>query len=87
MTRRKTFTADCSVEDLLVPVFRAGRLVYAPPPLDEVRRHFREQLAGFHGGIKPFVNPHQYPVGLEKGLHDLRLELILKARGHAPGDA
>jgi len=27
------------------------------------------------------VNPHQYPVGLEKRLFDLRTRLVLEARG------
>jgi len=27
------------------------------------------------------VNPHQYPVGLELSLHDLKTELVLRARG------
>jgi nicotinate phosphoribosyltransferase len=86
VTRRKAFPAEFSHENLLVPVFRAGRLVYDPPPLEDVRQRLRDQLAGFHGGMKRFINPHQYPVGLEKDLHELRMELILKARGHAAAD-
>ncbi len=38
------------------------------------------QLASFHSGVKRFVNPHRYPVGLERGLQDLKLRLILEAR-------
>ena len=67
--------------DLLVPVFRQGRRVYDPPPLSEIRRRTADQLTGFHGGIKRFANPHQYPVGLERGLFDLKTHLILQARG------
>jgi hypothetical protein len=29
------------------------------------------------------VNPHQYPVGLERSLHDLKTKLVLEARGVA----
>jgi hypothetical protein len=29
------------------------------------------------------VNPHQYPVGLERNLFDVRTRLILEARGMA----
>jgi len=71
-------------EDLLVPVFRGGRQVYRPPPLDQVRARTLAQLAKFHGGVKRFVNPHRFPVGLERGLHDLRTQLVLEAR-RAPG--
>ena len=42
-----------------------------------------EQLAGFHAGVKRFVNPHQYPVGLEQRLSDLKTRLVLRARGSA----
>ncbi len=53
-----------------MPVFRGGERVYDPPGLPEIRTRVREQLAGFHEGIKRFVNPHRYPVGLELGYFD-----------------
>ena len=81
-TRRKTIDRGTAWEDLLVPVFRGGEPVYAPPPLDAVRGRTADQLAGFHAGVKRFMNPHQYPVGLEKTLSDLKTELVLKARSH-----
>jgi nicotinate phosphoribosyltransferase len=81
LTRRKEIPADTGYADLLVPVFRQGQRVYDPPPLKELRRRTAEQLAGFHGGIKRFANPHRYPVGLERGLFDLKTHLILQARG------
>jgi nicotinic acid phosphoribosyltransferase len=40
----------------------------------------KEQLARFHPGIKRFTHPHQYPAGLESGLHELETQLILRAR-------
>ena len=36
--------------------------------------------AGLHAGVRRFVNPHQFPVGLERRLSDLRVELTLAAR-------
>jgi len=82
-TRRREIPAEAAFEDLLVPVFRGGRKVYAPPPLAEARAHAKAQLAGFHAGVKRFLNPHRFPVGLERGLHDLRTRLVLEARGSA----
>lgn len=81
LTRRKALPAGAAGEDLLVPVFRRGERVYDPPPLDAVRRRVADQLAGLHGGIKRFVNPHLYPVGLEHQLFDLKTRLVLEARG------
>jgi nicotinate phosphoribosyltransferase len=84
MTRRKTFPKDAAREDLLVPIFRAGKPVYEPPPIGAARDRTRAQLARFHEGIKRFLNPHLYPVGLEASLFDLKTRLILEARGRGP---
>ncbi len=81
MTRRKTIPAGTKYEDLLVPVFRDGQCVYDPPAVSEIREYASQQLAHFHAAIKRFANPHQYPVGLEKRLFDLKTEQILQARG------
>ena len=69
VTRRKVMPKDAACEDLLVPVLRGGQKIYQSPGLEIIRRRTAEQLASFHAGIKCFVNPHQYPVGLELGLN------------------
>jgi nicotinate phosphoribosyltransferase len=79
-TRRRNLPASFHHEDLLVPIFRKGELVYSLPELKAVQQRTREQLSRLHSGIRRFVNPHQYPVGLERNLHELRTQLILKAR-------
>ena len=81
VTRRQTMPEDAAHEDLLVPVFRGGRKVYELPELPAIRRRAAEQLAGFPGGVKRFVNPHEYFVGLERGLHERKTRLILQERG------
>ena len=86
-TRRKEIHAGTPCDDLLVPIFRQGRRVYDPPPLTAIRSRVTDQLQRLHPGIKRFVNPHQYPVGLELGLFDLKTRLILEARGLVPAEA
>jgi nicotinate phosphoribosyltransferase len=81
MTRSKKMPPAATAEDLLVPVFVAGHLVYQVPKIEEIRQRTADQLKSFHQGVKRFLNPHEYPVGLEVGLHQLKTELILKARG------
>ncbi len=81
MSRSKKIPTDATSEDLLVPVFEAGQLVYQSPNIQDLRQRTTDQLKGFHDGVKRFLNPHEYPVGLEAGLHALKTELILKARG------
>ncbi|HEX3719920.1 MAG TPA: hypothetical protein VH595_18370 [Verrucomicrobiae bacterium] len=80
-TRRKHMAPDAPFEDLLAPIFRAGKLVCQMPSLPDVRQRVQTQIGMFHAGVKRFVNPHEYPVGLELGLHELKMKLILKARG------
>jgi nicotinate phosphoribosyltransferase len=79
-TRHKTMPTDSRYEDLLVPIFRAGEPVYDAPPLAAIRDRAQQQLSLFHDGVKRFVNPHQYPVGLERKLHERKTALILQTR-------
>jgi nicotinate phosphoribosyltransferase len=81
MTRRKRFGPDATASDLLVPAFRGGESVYESPGLEAARERARVQLSQVHEGIKRFVNPHRYPVGLEAGLHRRKTELVLRMRG------
>jgi nicotinate phosphoribosyltransferase len=81
MTRRKVIPPGTPNEELLAPIFRAGRRVYDPPSVHDARRRTSEQLAQLHPTIKRFENPHRYPVGLEMSLHELKTDLILEARG------
>lgn len=83
MTRRKTFAHPEASEELLSPVFRGGKLVAPLPPIGAIRERAAAQIASFHSGIKRFVNPHIYPVGLEKSLYDRKMKAILDAKGFA----
>ena len=85
VTRRKRFAADAPYTVLLQPAMRAGKRVLAPEPLSAARERVQTELAGFHAGIKRLVNPHRYPVGLERGLHDRKTALVLAARGETNG--
>jgi nicotinate phosphoribosyltransferase len=80
-TRRRRFAADARFTLLLEPAMRGGRRARAAEPLPVARERARRELAGFHAGIKRLVNPHRYPVGLERGLHERKTALVLAARG------
>lgn len=81
-TRRRELPSDATAEDLLQPIYRNGGLVYARPRLADTRLRAQAQLRLFHAGVKRLDNPHQYPVGLELGLHERKTQLILAARAH-----
>jgi nicotinate phosphoribosyltransferase len=80
-TRRRTFGSAVEHTDLLVPVFREGRRVMEMPTLAASREHAADELAHLDPTITRLLNPHTYPVGLERTLHDRRTRLVLEARG------
>ena len=83
-TRRKKITSgQYEYEDLLIPIFRRGKPVYRQPDLDHIRNTVKQELAQLDSSCKRLVNPHQYSVGLERSLFDLRTELILNLRNKA----
>jgi len=86
VTRRRELDKDTAYEDLLKPAFKAGQAVAEPESLDLIRERVKTQLGLFHAGIRRLANPHRYPVGLEAGLHKLKSELVLAARGQSSDD-
>jgi nicotinate phosphoribosyltransferase len=66
--------------DLLVPVLRAGRLVYEMPSLEESRQRAIEQLASLSESVKSFDEPEVYPVRLENDLASRKDEMVRKIR-------
>lgn len=79
-TRRRILRPGLTDEDLLVPVFRAGRCVYAPPTPARARERARRQLAALPAGCRRLRNPDEYPVGLEAGLAELYARSMAQAR-------
>lgn len=57
--------------DLLVPIFRKGKLVYESPDIEAMRARTREQLELFSE-----VDFDKYPIGLEENLYQKKQELI-----------
>jgi nicotinate phosphoribosyltransferase len=80
VTRRKRLPADAEWEDLLIGVVRGGKRIYDPPPLEESRARAFRELDRLDDGIRRFLNPHEYPVGLEENLHRRKTELILSRK-------
>jgi nicotinate phosphoribosyltransferase len=79
-TRRKKLADSARGHDLLLPVIRNGQIVAPLEPLEGVRDRVQSQLAALHPGVRRFLNPHEFPVGLDLGLHDLRDGMIRELR-------
>ena len=79
-TRRKKLSSKCLARELLVPVARGGSVHYEDELLPAIRERAKGELAKVHPGTRRFMNPHEYPVGLEPVLHELRSRMIDEAR-------
>lgn len=80
ITRGKLMPEGATHEDLLQPLFRAGKLATELPTLPQIQARCREQLTHLHATVKRLDHPHEYPAGVERSLHDRKLEMIQKAK-------
>jgi nicotinate phosphoribosyltransferase len=72
-----------AAEDLLHPVFEAGKRIGPPDTrdtLEAARARAASDLAALSPRTKRFLNPQPYAVGLDDHVHHQKLELIAKAR-------
>ncbi|APJ04733.1 nicotinate phosphoribosyltransferase [Silvanigrella aquatica] len=72
--------ANSSYEDILKPIFINGKLIYQSPSLQDIQSYAFKMREMFHPSIKRLLNPHNYPAGLEKNLHDLKMKLIRESK-------
>jgi len=79
-TMLRTLRKNLQWTDLLVPIFRKGKRVYELPLLSDIRAKTQQELQQFPVGIKRFLNPHKYVVGMEKSLYEQKVALIKDIR-------
>lgn len=79
-TKEWIFKGDTKAEDLLQPLFKNGVLEYHLPSLTQIRERVKGQLSQFPAGIKRFLNPHLYPVGMEEKLYKEKVRLVREIR-------
>lgn len=79
-TRRKKLSRSAEAVDLLLPVLREGHVVAEKETFETIRNRRHQQLSNLHPTIRRLLNPHEYPVGLDIGLHELRDRMIHEAR-------
>jgi nicotinate phosphoribosyltransferase len=78
--QRREIPATAGYSDLLVPIFRHGELVYRVPEIHASREGGRKQLSCAPPAVLRLNDPQRYDVGLEASLHDLRSELVARAK-------
>jgi nicotinate phosphoribosyltransferase len=82
--RRKRMPAMAVGEDLLAPAMRGGKLAGAyadgAETLEVARTRAAFELARLHPSVRRLLNPHEHPVGIDIGLHELRDQMIREVR-------
>lgn len=77
--KRKTLE-NYTAEELLVPIFRSGELVYELPTLEQIREHHKKEMDGMWEEVRRFTNPHNYYVDLSQKLWDVKNKLLTDNR-------
>jgi len=75
-TWKKKTVSDFKAREMLVPIFRGGRLVYECPGIEEIRAYCRTEIETLWDEVKRFENPHNYYVDLSHRLWTIKNELI-----------
>ena len=67
--------------ELLVPIFKGGKLVYELPDLKDVKRYCAYQVSTLWPEVKRFDYPHNYYVDLSEELMALKDKMLMERRG------
>ena len=74
---KRRVVLDYTAKELLVPVFRKGKLVYDLPTLPEIQKYCARELSLLWDEVRRFDNPHTYYVDLSQKLWDLKHDLLI----------
>lgn len=75
-TWKKTTFTDYEVKELIVPIFKDGKLVYDMPTLKEICDREDKSVASFFPEYRRVVNTQEYKVDLSQKLWDLKHKLL-----------
>jgi nicotinate phosphoribosyltransferase len=74
---RKTYRPTFQPEELLVPIFLNGELVYERPSLKEIQANTFSNLERLEPEYKRLTNPHIYKVSLSEKLNRVKERLLM----------
>jgi nicotinate phosphoribosyltransferase len=75
----KTYPKHFEMQELLVPVFQKGKLVYESPDIHTIRQNTLANLNALDDAYKRFSNPHTYHVSLSSRLFGVKQRLLRQA--------
>jgi len=72
----KSYPKAFQMQELLVPVFKKGKLVYDTPSVQKIRKNTLQNLSQLDAAYKRFQNPHTYHVSLSSHLFKAKQRLL-----------
>jgi nicotinate phosphoribosyltransferase len=75
----KTYPKTFKLREMLVPIFKAGRLVYKSPSVEQIRENTLKNVESLDNAYKRFRNPHTYHISLSKFLFEAKQRLLREA--------
>jgi len=78
-TWKRKRISNFTAHELLLPIFVAGRCVYTPPPLGQVRDYCHAQTQLLWDEVKRFERPHRYYVDLSQKLWDTKQKILVES--------
>ena len=69
-----------TIQEMQVPIYRQGKLVYDVPSLEMVKSYTKQQLTTIYDELKRLTFPHKYYVDLSLKLFELKFKLIENRR-------
>lgn len=78
-TWKKTTFTDYEIKELMVDIFKDGKLVYNKPTLTQICQNEDENITSFFPEYRRVVNTQEYKVDLSQPLWTLKRELLDRA--------
>jgi len=73
--KRKVFE-NYDIQELLIPIFKKGKLVYQIPDIKDTKKHCAEQISKLWDEVLRFENPQDYYVDLSQNLWDVKHNML-----------
>ncbi len=75
----KTYPGHFKMQEIMVPIFQKGKLVYDSPDIHKIRKYTLKNLEELDAAYKRFHNPHTYHVSLSHLLFKTKQRLLHEA--------
>lgn len=79
-TRQRPMQPSAVASDILVPIVRNGQPLGDREEIGTIRKRAQKQLQKLHPNVRRFLDPDEFPVGIDIGLYEVRDRMIRQAR-------